>query len=246
MKYSPMILLLGLLTSGIALSTTFAPQEFPDSVRGTPVIIRGKVGMSYSDWGHDADGVRRVYTFYEVQGPEGLKGDVAAQSVMIRELGGTKDGVGLVIDGTASFEKGEDVVVFLRDRNSEGTYDVNGMMMGKYDVVSGSDGHEYLSGPGLLGQNNPSGKKWSLDDLRQLIRNQEQTPDRKGSSLPLPQKSVQPLPVASASAPPSNALESSEAESSQNSFLIYLAGLLTLGGLGVAIFMGFKKRPPKS
>lgn len=226
-----------------ALATSFAPREFPETVESTSVIVRGKIGMSYSDWGHDADGVKRLYTYYEVQGSEGLKGELAAPSVMIRELGGTKDGVGLNVVGTATFEKGEDIVVFLRDRNSEGVYDLDGMMMAKYNVATDSDGKEMIVGPGLMGQNNPSHKLWSLDDLKALIQTQrtQNKPDGKIADKKLEQKNPSTALNSSAakgpasSPPDGNAIVQKEEDTqpSQSPFLFWLAGLSTLGGVGL-------------
>src|SRR5262249_24305923 len=112
----------------------------------------------------------------------------------IRELGGVKNGVGLHVAGAAEFQPGEDVVVFLNDRNKDGTYDIRGMMMGKYNVKRMDDGSEALIGPGLaLGRDHKiveddardqeqadpgitSG--WTLDRLRRLIEEQKDHPPK--------------------------------------------------------------------
>ncbi|MEO5971269.1 MAG: hypothetical protein ABIQ95_15185 [Bdellovibrionia bacterium] len=175
--------LLSFLTS-LAGATSFFPQPFPDTVKGAPIIVRGKAGASYSDWNNDDFGGKRIYTFYDLQPTEVLKGNInKSSSLSMRELGGEKDGVGLTVPGVSEFEKGEDTVVFLKERNSSGSYDVQGMMMGKYNIQKDADGTEYLTGMGLnnfnhLGNNTdvtPAAsppKKWTLNDLRTLIRSQ--------------------------------------------------------------------------
>ena len=146
--------------------------------------------MSYADWNKDDSGGKRIYTFYELQPTEVLKGNVTpSSSITMRELGGEKDGVGLNVPGVAQIERGEDAIVFLKERNSGGSYDIQGMMMGKYNIQVDGEGTEYLTGMGLNNfdhsVNNPVGapsspppKKWALNDLRQLIRSQADSDSR--------------------------------------------------------------------
>ena len=76
--------------------------------------------MSYPEWGKDSRGTKRIYTFTELQTSEVFKGNASSPSMVIREMGGEKDGVGLNIPGTSRYDRGEDVVVFLRDKNEDG------------------------------------------------------------------------------------------------------------------------------
>jgi hypothetical protein len=170
----------------LALATTFLDREFPDSVRDAPVIVRGKTGLSYADWGKGDDGGKRIYTYYELQPTEVIKGAAPSSgTIMLRQLGGEKDGIGMQVAGTAHFERGEDVVVFLNEKNVEGSFDVRNMMMGKFDLERDSEGNEVLVGPGLglgkpgqvvdshggdEGHGGPSSrKKWTLESLRQIV-----------------------------------------------------------------------------
>lgn len=153
-------------------ATSFFPRAFPESVEEAPLIMRGKIGMTYSDWGHDAENIKRIYTYFELQVSESLKGEVASPQILIRELGGEKDGVALSVTGASHFQKGEETIVFLKDRNAEGTYDMHGMMMGKYNLVSGPNGEEVLTGAGLMNQPPGATQRWTLEDLRKLIREQ--------------------------------------------------------------------------
>ncbi|MGZ3687221.1 MAG: hypothetical protein ACXWPM_02040 [Bdellovibrionota bacterium] len=133
-----------------ALATTFVDRPFPETVQDSPVIIHGTIGNSWADWGKlDGDGGKRIFTYSEVFVAEVLKGAADPKKVVIREMGGEKDGLGMQVAGSAQFTKGEDVVVFLNDRNDEGTFDVRNMMMGKFNLVKDTDGVEVLTGPGL-------------------------------------------------------------------------------------------------
>ncbi|MBU6375156.1 MAG: hypothetical protein KGQ59_04100, partial [Bdellovibrionales bacterium] len=142
---------LSLLIAGNALATTFMPTPFPDKVEDAPSIVRGTAGNSVSDWGIGRDGVKRIYTYTELSPKEVIKqgpGEpIPTNTIKIRELGGTKDGMGMEVSGTAHFNRGEDVVVMLGDRTSDGAFEVRGMMMGKFNIERDSQGREVLSGP---------------------------------------------------------------------------------------------------
>ncbi|MBY0472408.1 hypothetical protein K2X30_14685 [bacterium] len=204
-------LLASLVTLPQALATTFMPVPFPTAVEEAPVIVRGRVGSSYANWGEGIDKTRRIYTFTEIQIAEVLKGKGApglnGSSVIARELGGEKDGMGMQVAGVSEFKKGEDVVVTLANPNSDGSRDVRGMMMGKYNVVrDDTDGKEYLEGPGVMEltddhthADTAPGKKlqrrWSINDLKDLIKTQAAAPkqsDPNANSSPFPAVSSNP------------------------------------------------------
>lgn len=184
--------------SSTAISTTFAPREFPDAVKDAPIVVHGEVLSTRAKWGKGMDSGRRIYTYVELRNDEVLKGSVEGRTLLIRELGGQVEGLSLEIPGTAKFKVGEDVVVFLSPRNADGSYDVRGLMMGKYDVEKNPEGEEVLSGGELSlnrhhaltpdhdhhhgeeeGQSGPgvtvpSPRKWTINSLRELIRTQPQ------------------------------------------------------------------------
>jgi hypothetical protein len=184
--------LLPLLLLGSAVwATTFLQRPFPETVADAPVIVRGRIGSASSDWGTTAEGQKRIYTMYDLALSEVLKGPVNPDSktLVVRELGGTKNGIGMQISGTAQFDTGEDVVVLLNNRNPDGSYDVRGMMMGKLNVKQDSNGADTLAGPALAEpkgdglvhddtsnqQQGGSGaaNAWTLDRLRHLIDEQK-------------------------------------------------------------------------
>lgn len=185
----------------LALSSSFFEQPFPDSVRGAPAIIRGKVGKSEAQWNTLPDGTRQLFTYYDVEVVESLKGKPRTGApIQIRELGGLKDGVSIQISGTAQFSPGEDMVVMLSEPNesSANSYPVQGMMMGRFGIEKGLDGKEYLQGSGL-GSSDKKPVKVSLDDLREIIRTQAAEP------------AINPTPVGGAtSTPPPGTLSESK------------------------------------
>lgn len=208
-----------LFSSSTAISTTFAPREFPEAVKDAPIIVRGEVLSSHGAWGKGADQGRRIYTYVELQNAESLKGKIDGRTIIVRELGGKRDGLSLEIPGTAKFKIGEEVVLLLSPKNTDGSYDVRGLMMGKYDITKNQEGEEVLSGGEISvqrdqgfahehGENReeegqsgsstggPSSKKWTVSILKELIRTQSSKENiEESSAVP----SNPPTPVAAAS-----------------------------------------------
>lgn len=175
-----------ILFSGLAHATTFVKKTFEKAVSDSEGIVRGTVGINYPNWAQFPDGSRRICTFTELTIEEVLKGDipVSGKLLLLRELGGSKDGVSLQIPGQVRFGKGEEVVVFIAlPPNSDGSFTLNGMELGKYTFMQDEDGSLYLTG-GRITQNRereyarePGAtplpvKRWTLASLRKLIQDQ--------------------------------------------------------------------------
>ncbi|HAR42872.1 MAG TPA: hypothetical protein DCS07_09635 [Bdellovibrionales bacterium] len=181
----------------LAGATTFYERPFEETVQDAPTIVRGSIGNSYADWSKGLDGTKRIYTYFDVQVTEVLKGSAQKPSLVLRQLGGEKDGVGLQIAGSASFERGEDVVIFTGKRNGDGSYELLGLSMGKLNFEKDENGHEYLVGAAIPGtgrdghDHHDTGghadpgirSRWSLDDLRNLIRKQDPIKNTEDQSL---------------------------------------------------------------
>ncbi len=193
-----LILALVLLPT-LAPATTFLERPFPDTVQDAPNVIRGKIGATSAEWVKGDDGTKRIYTYYELVVDDSFKGKIErATTIQIRELGGEKDGVGMHVSGTAQFNKEEDVVVFLGERNADNSFDLRSMMMGKYNLQKDEEGNEYLVGAGISALTRPELRghedlmhpgghgdahdgapggtpgvpKWTLTSLRNLIKTQ--------------------------------------------------------------------------
>ena len=188
-KTHDLLILMGAVCWSVqAWATSFVDRPFPEVVKESPVMVRGKVGNSYADWGVGSDTNKRIFTFYELQISETLKGSVSGSNLLMREMGGEKDGIGMEVSGASHFDRGEDVVVMLSDRNSDGTYDIRGLMTGKLNVAQNQSGKEILTGPAVQGMehiaeghaegHNDTGTQteWTLDALREVIRTQGGAP----------------------------------------------------------------------
>lgn len=239
-------------------ATSFYPQLFSVAVQAAPVIVRGTVGLKHPEWGDDTTGTKQIYTYYELQVKEPIKGNVPDQTLSMREMGGEKEGIGLQIPGTANFSTGEDVVVLLRERNTDGSFNVDGMMMGRLSVQTDSDGNETLQGPAFMHQpHSPSGEQpkaqWSLKDLRELVRKQDlespaqtsQPQTRTTQLTPVSATSTQNLNPSSAPTPDTPAPELQLAPATGESQFSWFRMVWILA-LGILAFGAFRWSRSKS
>jgi hypothetical protein len=250
---SPVAILALIAASPLAMSpvwaTSFISRPLPETTQKTPTLVRGKIGSSYSDWVKMPEGGRRIYTFYELQVTEVFKGDPKpGKSIQIRELGGEKDGIGLQIAGTAQFSPGEDVVVTLGEKNPDGTYDLRGLMTGKFGIEKDPSGNEILVGAtGDDADSAPADHHgpWTLSEFRKMVASQSGTSHSetkaegpagavRGSVTPAPSVSASASPGASFSPAPQLQTERDQgaAQPAETGFKwIYLgAAILLIGG----------------
>ncbi len=170
-------------------ATTFVERPLQEAVGDAAVVVRGTAGKSTSNWGKTDEGTRNIYTYTELQVSEVLRGPglTAPTTIQVRSLGGEKDGIGMQVSGVASFNPGEETIVLLREKNSEGSYDVDGMMMGKFNLRTDEEGHEVVIGPGI--PRSETGSKWTFQAFRDLV-----------ASQPAPRSRIQPSAGPSAAA----------------------------------------------
>lgn len=236
-------------------ATSFIARPFPDTVQDAPVIVRGTIGASTTDWGKEGDGGRRIFTYWDLRVAEVLKGTATGRKgeiIKIREMGGEKDGMGMEVAGSANFLAAEEVVVFLSEKNSENSHDVWGMMMGKLNVTRDGQGDEVLSGAAVSDEysNYPDASAWTVESLRKLIAAQA-SPTKPLSPEPIavPVASPSPLGAAAPSALPTASPDASDAALQLQSLPSEDHGLpgglwLLLGAviIGIAGFFVARKR----
>jgi hypothetical protein len=238
-----------------AEATSFYPRSFPETVQDAPVIVRGKIQSSYSDWGVDSDGNKRLYTYYDLQLEEVFKGEVKGRTLLFRELGGEKDGIGMDVAGAAHFEKGEDVVVTLGEKNPDTSYNLRGLMTGKFNVRRDESDKEYLlaSAPDEHPGAGPTNTKWTLEALRSLVAEQARSaspraaqPQGLSSSAPAPSVSLTPVSAPQLQTAPAQGASLTPMADSGNSpqggsAIYWVIGILLAGGVGIWAAMRGKK-----
>ena len=107
------------LCATAAMATTVRAFDTRGLVVASDRIVRAQVIESKSFWSR---GRTRVYTdtvfrvraaYYERQA-ESTQRPSARDELVVRQLGGTMDGARMTVPGTTSFQRGDDVVLFLR------------------------------------------------------------------------------------------------------------------------------------
>ncbi|HTL12524.1 MAG TPA: hypothetical protein VL588_08565 [Bdellovibrionota bacterium] len=172
-------------------ATSFMVRPFSETIHSTDTIVRGILGPSYANWVEVQPDDKRIFTFYELEISEVVKGRVPeGRSLVFRQVGGTRDGIGMDVAGTAHFAQGEDVVVMLGARNDDGSYDLGNLMLGKLTVTRDAEtGEEKLAGPALhepgifLGHDGTGPEKtakepWTMERLREVVKEQGDAPKR--------------------------------------------------------------------
>lgn len=156
-------------------SSSFTPPNFPQAIQDAPWIVRGIVGAKTPQWALARSGDKKIYTYIDLNVLEVLKGDLSTGNILVRTLGGKIGKVGLRVAGSAELNVGEEVVLLLRtgETGSSPVYEVQGMMMGKFNLRENHRGEQVLSGPGL---SPPPGfdeteqtPMWTIEKLRQFV-----------------------------------------------------------------------------
>jgi len=112
-----------------ALATTVQKMELPQMVSTADSIVQGRVEAIE---GRAENGM--VYTYVSVVVDDPIKGD-RRRTVLVRQLGGTAGGKTIWVSGMPQFKRGDEVIVFLRNRK-DGTFDIVGLNQGKYEILN--------------------------------------------------------------------------------------------------------------
>ncbi|MFW5920894.1 MAG: hypothetical protein ACOCUS_03565 [Polyangiales bacterium] len=80
-------------------------------------------------------------TITKLRVSEWLKGPADAEEITLREIGGSWKGGGMRIDGTPTYERGEEVLLFLkRHPDRPDVYKTHQMIQGKFIITRGAPG----------------------------------------------------------------------------------------------------------
>jgi hypothetical protein len=123
---------LGLVLAQAASATTVQKFTLQELTMKASSIVIGKVEGATSSW--DAAN-KEIYTFYTITVSQPVKGAKGGETITIRQLGGTVGNIASIVPGMPSFKKGEEVVLFLTQKDAAGYPWVLGLQQGKYSVV---------------------------------------------------------------------------------------------------------------
>ena len=133
------LLAMFLLIPSMAFTAT-GPRWSPDElIEFADVVVTGRVVSVTSGWDQH---VNAIYTYATVDVAEVLKGDITADRITVKQLGGAADGVVLSVTDQASFYIGEEVLLYLEARPRDGTLYTTALWQGKWDLQRGPRGQQ--------------------------------------------------------------------------------------------------------
>lgn len=100
-----------------------------DTLAASPVVVVGRVGAIASGWDLDSG---TLVTFVEVTVEQRLRGDAVPDRIVLKQLGGERDGLGLWVAGQARFVAGERGLLFLSVSARDGTLHTTALGAGKH------------------------------------------------------------------------------------------------------------------
>ena len=163
-----------------AQATITRVQDLDALARDSDVVVRGMVQSVESRWVGDGP-QKSIVTRIKVQVAEQLKGETGSVAEIVQPGGVIPESdIGQIVHGMAEFQRGEEVVVFLKKHApSATTFAVTGMAQGKYTVERSSDGKDAFAVPSAIdaalvdGDGFPvtsDAKPLELRELRQRVR----------------------------------------------------------------------------
>jgi len=121
-----------------ARATTVADMPLEQLARISPLVVHARVESRTSFWSED--GRRDIVTRTTLRVLRTIKGETGP-IVSVRQHGGALDGIAMAVPGDASFEVGEEVVVFLQPHPvASGEHVLAAMSAAKFTVKQGENG----------------------------------------------------------------------------------------------------------
>lgn len=141
---------IALLGVNLANATTVQKMTVRDLAKKSETIVLARVE---DESARQEAGSKEIYTYITLRVLDGVKGSkangnskkpTADEFITIRQLGGTVGNLISVVPGMPTFQKGEEVVVFLSAKDQAGYPWVMGLQQGKYTVTTDSDGFKQV------------------------------------------------------------------------------------------------------
>lgn len=157
---------LALAVTQAAFATTVQKLSLQELTKRSDSIVMARVDDAVASW--DA-GHKEIYTYITLSILQPVKGDKGATTITLRQLGGTVGNIASVVPGMPSFKKGEEVVVFLTQKDTAGYPWVMGLEQGKYTVSTAKNGVKMvrndLAGTELLSTNGKHVESTTAPDM---------------------------------------------------------------------------------
>jgi hypothetical protein len=128
-------------------ATVLVPIEFRELVTVASTIVHGRVVDVRADW---VDGRRSIDTFLTIDAAEYFKGG-PGETVVVRVPGGQMGRYRTIFVGAPEFQRGDEVVLFLRGNPARGAVIV-GLSQGAFRVAPDRAGRRVVTTPVLMGK----------------------------------------------------------------------------------------------
>lgn len=128
-------------------ATVLIPIEFRELVTVSSTIVHGRVVDVRADW---VDGRRAIDTFLTVEADEYFKGG-PGDTVVVRVPGGQMGRYRTIFVGAPEFQRGDEVVLFLRGNAARGAFIV-GLSQGAFRVAPDRTGRRVVTSPIVMGR----------------------------------------------------------------------------------------------
>lgn len=136
------LILLIFLLAAAASATTVVPMSVEDLTRAASHVVQVRVLESWSAWNPQRT---LIYTYSRVQVERALKGQ-PADTMVVKQLGGSAGGYTQKVAGVRQFQPGEEALLFLRPSIAgDGTMAIVGLMQGNFRIAQTASGQMVAS-----------------------------------------------------------------------------------------------------
>jgi len=123
-------------------ATTIVPMSVEELTRAASNVVEAHALRSWTSWNPQHT---LIYTYTAFQVSRSLKGQ-AAETVTVKQAGGTADGYTQKVSGVRQFQAGEDTLLFLRpSQAADGTLVVVGLMQGNFQMARAATGETVVT-----------------------------------------------------------------------------------------------------
>jgi len=129
---------LAMITASYAAATTVEKMSLRDLAKKSDAIVLARVEDQTARY----EANKEIFTYITLRVLEPVKGPKKDDVITIRQLGGTVDMIASIVPGTPNFKKGEEVVLFLTQKDGAGYPWVMGLQQGKYSVTEDERGQK--------------------------------------------------------------------------------------------------------
>jgi hypothetical protein len=125
-----------------ASATTVVPMSLEELTRAASDVVEARAVSSRSAWNPQHT---LIYTYTTFQVTRGLKGSVA-QTITVKQLGGTAGGYMQKVAGVHHPQAGEEALLFLRPSAArDRTYVIVGLIQGNLRMYTAADGRAMVT-----------------------------------------------------------------------------------------------------